>query len=131
MKERYQRIKNLRAAWTYRKTLSETKLGLLSQEIIQASSDINQVAGKLNRLSQHDIMFQDLSFRHLLSKTKVKEGLLDRQKALLKERFDEAKNERMCELVEGKLKIEIETQRSSSELNLILEVLVGFKKIQQ
>ena len=131
MKERYQRIKNLRAAWAYQKRQSETKLGLLSQEIIQASNDINRVAGKLNQLSQHDISFQDLSFRHLLSKTKVKEGLLDQQKALLEERFDEAKNERMCELVEGKLKIEIETQRSSLELNSILEVLVGFKKIQQ
>ena len=125
MKERYERIRNLRAAWSLRKNSTESDIGIVTRELLKTSGAIDQVTSNLGSHENFIHRFQDFSFRYLVGMVELKNAMLEKMNLLQSKQMAEARKEKICEIIEDKLKLEIETTQSATDLRTVLELLVN------
>lgn len=128
MKERYERIEKLRAAWNLRKNSTESEIRIVSRDLLVTTDAIDQVTNKLATTENSMQHFQDISFRYLVGMVDLRNKMLQTRSGLQTKRLAEASNERMCEIIEDKLNQEIKATQSAADLREILELLVRLDK---
>jgi hypothetical protein len=124
MMEQYHRLRKLRLAWQYRKTLIELKLVQVSNELLAAESSIDDVSERLCRVDPEQIQFHDFAMQHLITKNKEKNNLNNNRESLKAKRHGDEFNERRCEKMETKQKAIIDQRNLDTQLLEIMENLL-------
>lgn len=127
MKDRFNRIRNLRSAYEQKKAMTEIRLVRANSELQALSNNIDEIKVQLSQPSEMQFHFHDLTMKYLVALTVLKEKMAIEVDSLKVRLLKDQMSVLASAKIENRIKNDIDVQVLVAQLQETLEN-INFQK---